>query len=80
MRHFACGKDKDTEACQLMPSQELTRKLVKNQTADIKVTKYNLFSARGLGNGMGELVVWLCWEQIPDLVATHWVVQYLARG
>ena len=32
----------------LTPSQELIRKLIQNQTIDIKVMKHNLFSARGL--------------------------------
>ena len=32
----------------LIPSQELTCKLIQNQTIDIKIMKRNLFSARGL--------------------------------
>ena len=45
---FAWASDKDSQVYQLTPSQELTRKLVQNQTADIKVMKHNLFCARGL--------------------------------
>lgn len=45
---FAWAHDEDSQIHQLTPSQELTRKLVRNQTADIKLTKHNLFSARGL--------------------------------
>ena len=42
------GWDEDSEINVLTPSQELTCKLIQNQTLNIKVTKHNLFSARGL--------------------------------
>ena len=45
---FAWARDEDSEINVLTPSQELTHKLIQNQTIDIKVTKHNLFSARGL--------------------------------
>ena len=45
---FTWVRDEDSEINVLTPSQELTHKLVRNQTIDIKVTKHNLFSARGL--------------------------------
>ena len=45
---FAWARDEDSEINVLTPSQEFTCKLIQNQTIDIKVTKHNLFSARGL--------------------------------
>ena len=45
---FAWVRDEDSEINVLTPSQKLTRKLNQNQTINIKVTKHNLFSARGL--------------------------------
>ena len=45
---FAWARDKDSEINVLTPSQELTHKLIQNQTLNIKVTKHNLFSVREL--------------------------------
>ena len=45
---FTWARDEDSEINMLTPSQELTCKLIQNQMIDIKVTKHNLFSARGL--------------------------------
>ena len=45
---FAWARDEDSEINVLTPSQELTCKLIWNQTIDIKVMKHNLFSVRGL--------------------------------
>ena len=45
---FAWARDEDSEINVLAPSQELTCKLIWNQTINIKVMEHNLFSARGL--------------------------------
>ena len=45
---FTWTREEDSEANILTTSQELTRKLVHNHTVNIKITKYNLFSAQGL--------------------------------
>ena len=45
---FVWARDEDSEINVLTPSQEFTCKLIQNQTIDIKVTKHNLFSVRGL--------------------------------
>lgn len=45
---FAWVRDKDSEINLLTLSQELTCKLIQNQTIDTKIMKHNLFSARGL--------------------------------
>ena len=48
MTMFTWVRDEDSEINMLTPSQELTCKLIQNQMIDIKVTKHNLFSVRGL--------------------------------
>ena len=45
---FTWARDEDSEINVLTPSQEITCKLIQNQTIDIKVMKHNLFSVRGL--------------------------------
>ena len=45
---FTWSSNKEAQDIRLLPSQELTRKLIRNQTVDIKVPKHNLFSMRGL--------------------------------
>ena len=55
---FAWARDEDSEINSLTLSQELTDKLIWNQTFNIKVTKHNLFSARGLLEFLDTKIGW----------------------
>ena len=70
---------KQQRGTRLSPSQKPTRKLIRNQTNNIKVTKHNLFSARGFPDYEWTKVIQVDFNVILSCIHTtatdNWVIK-----